>query len=25
LIKKLEGHQIEKVGRFIRKTAGIEK
>ncbi len=25
LIKKLEGHQIEKVGRFIRKTTGIEK
>jgi ketol-acid reductoisomerase len=25
LIKKLEEHQIEKVGRFIRKTAGIEK
>ena len=25
LMKKLEGHQIEKVGRFIRKTAGIEK
>jgi len=25
LIKKLEGHQIEKVGKFIRKTAGIEK
>ncbi len=25
LIKRLEQHQIEKVGRFIRKTAGIEK
>ena len=25
LINKLEEHQIEKVGRFIRKTAGIEK
>jgi len=25
LIKKLEGHQIEEVGGFIRKTAGIEK
>jgi ketol-acid reductoisomerase len=25
LMKKLEGHQIEKVGRFIRKTAGIEE
>jgi len=25
LAKKLEEHQIEKVGRFIRKTAGIEK
>jgi len=25
LIKEIEGHQIEKVGRFIRKTAGIEK
>jgi ketol-acid reductoisomerase len=25
LMKKLEDHQIEKVGRFIRKTAGIEK
>jgi len=25
LIKKLEEHQIERVGRFIRKTAGIEK
>ena len=25
LIKQLEEHQIEKVGRFIRKTAGIEK
>jgi len=25
LMKKLEEHQIEKVGRFIRKTAGIEK
>jgi len=25
LAKKLEGHQIEKVGKFIRKTAGIEK
>jgi ketol-acid reductoisomerase len=25
LTKKLEGHQIERVGRFIRKTAGIEK
>lgn len=25
LTKKLEEHQIEKVGRFIRKTAGIEK
>ncbi len=25
LIKKLEEHQIEKVGKFIRKTAGIEK
>ncbi|MCZ2856571.1 MAG: ketol-acid reductoisomerase [Candidatus Bathyarchaeota archaeon] len=24
-IKKLEDHQIEKVGSFIRKTAGIEK
>jgi len=25
LTKKLEEHQIERVGRFIRKTAGIEK
>lgn len=25
LMKDIEGHQIEKVGRFIRKTAGIEK
>jgi len=25
LMKKLEEHQIEKVGKFIRKTAGIEK
>jgi len=25
LMKEIEGHQIEKVGRFIRKTAGIEK
>jgi ketol-acid reductoisomerase len=25
LTKNLEGHQIERVGRFIRKTAGIEK
>jgi ketol-acid reductoisomerase len=25
LNKKIEGHQIEKVGRFIRKTAGIEE
>ncbi len=25
LLKKIEDHQIEKVGRFIRKTAGIEK
>lgn len=25
LANKLEEHQIEKVGRFIRKTAGIEK
>ena len=25
LTKKLEGHQIEGIGRFIRKTAGIEK
>jgi len=25
LTKKLEEHQIEKVGKFIRKTAGIEK
>lgn len=25
LVKKIEGHQIEKVGRFIRKMAGIEK
>jgi ketol-acid reductoisomerase len=25
LTKKLEEHQIENVGRFIRKTAGIEK
>ena len=25
LTKEIEGHQIEKVGRFIRKTAGIEK
>jgi len=25
LMKEVEGHQIEKVGRFIRRTAGIEK
>jgi len=25
LMKEIENHQIEKVGRFIRKTAGIEK
>ena len=25
LMKEIEGHQIEKVGRFIRRTAGIEK
>jgi ketol-acid reductoisomerase len=25
LLKKIEDHQIEKVGRFIRKTAGIEE
>jgi len=25
LVRALEQHQIEKVGRFIRKTAGIEK
>jgi len=25
LMKEIEEHQIEKVGRFIRKTAGIEK
>jgi len=25
LTKELEEHQIEKVGKFIRKTAGIEK
>jgi ketol-acid reductoisomerase len=25
LIKDLEDHQIEKIGKFIRKTAGIEK
>jgi len=25
LMKQIEGHQIEKVGKFIRKTAGIEK
>jgi ketol-acid reductoisomerase len=25
LIKQIENHQIEKVGKFIRKTAGIEK
>jgi ketol-acid reductoisomerase len=25
LMKPIEEHQIEKVGRFIRKTAGIEK
>ncbi|MEM2911129.1 MAG: ketol-acid reductoisomerase [Candidatus Bathyarchaeia archaeon] len=25
LIKEVENHQIEKVGRFIRKMAGIEK
>jgi len=25
LMKKIEDHQIEKVGEFIRKTAGIEK
>lgn len=25
LMKRLEEHQIEKVGRFIRKTAGIEE
>ncbi len=25
LMKKVEEHQIEKVGKFIRKTAGIEK
>ncbi|UCH70135.1 MAG: ketol-acid reductoisomerase [Candidatus Bathyarchaeota archaeon] len=25
LMKEVEEHQIEKVGRFIRKTAGIEK
>jgi hypothetical protein len=24
-VKKIEQHQIEKVGLFIRKTAGIEK
>jgi len=24
LVKKIEQHQIERVGRFIRKTAGIE-
>jgi len=25
LMKEIEGHQIEKVGKFIRRTAGIEK
>lgn len=25
LLREIEGHQIENVGRFIRKTAGIEK
>jgi len=25
LMKEIEDHQIEKVGKFIRKTAGIEK
>ena len=25
LMKQIEDHQIEKVGKFIRKTAGIEK
>ena len=25
LVKEIQEHQIEKVGRFIRKTAGIEK
>jgi ketol-acid reductoisomerase len=25
LMKKLEEHQIEKIGKFIRKTAGIEE
>jgi len=25
LMKEIESHQIEKVGRFIRRTAGIEK
>ena len=25
LVKEIEEHQIEKVGLFIRKTAGIEK
>ncbi len=25
LMKEIENHQIEKVGKFIRKTAGIEK
>ncbi len=25
LMKEIEEHQIEKVGKFIRKTAGIEK
>lgn len=25
LMKEIESHQIEKVGKFIRKTAGIEK
>jgi ketol-acid reductoisomerase len=25
LIKEIEGYQIEKVGKFIRKTSGIEK
>jgi len=25
LMKEIEGHQIEKVGKFIRKTAGIER
>lgn len=25
LMKEIDGHQIERVGRFIRRTAGIEK